>query len=79
MKGYQQAVRRRRGYPDDVAPSLLRNAIDGETLAAMQAACVEAFPDFRRYLQVKAAALGLERLAWYDVTAPLSALPRRSR
>ena len=49
VKGYQQAVRVRRGYRDDVEPTFLWNAIDRETLEAMQAACVEAFPDFRRY------------------------------
>jgi len=31
----------------------------------------EAFPDFRRYLNAKAHALGLSRLAWYDLFAPV--------
>jgi pepF/M3 family oligoendopeptidase len=64
-------MHRRRGYRDDVEPTLLANSIDQETLDAMQQACVESFPDFRRYLHTKAHALGLERLAWYDVTAPV--------
>jgi oligoendopeptidase F len=71
VKGYQQAVRRRRGYLDDVEPTLLTNGIDRETLEAMQQACVEFFPDFRRYLGAKARHLGLERLAWYDIGAPV--------
>jgi pepF/M3 family oligoendopeptidase len=71
IKGYQQVLRRGRSYEDDVAPTLLRNAIDRETLAAMQAACVASFPDFRRYLRARARSLGLERLAWYDLTAPV--------
>jgi pepF/M3 family oligoendopeptidase len=71
IKGYQQALRRRRGYADDVEPTLLDNNIDRETLEAMQTACIEAFPDFRRYLRAKARALGLERLAWYDLNAPV--------
>lgn len=71
VKGYQQVVRRRRRYADDVEPTLLDNAIDHETLTAMQRACVEAFPDFRRYLWAKARALGLARLAWYDLAAPV--------
>jgi pepF/M3 family oligoendopeptidase len=77
VKGYQQVVRQRRGYPDDVVPTLLRNQIDPETMAAMQTACVESLPDFRRYMRVKARALGLERLAWYDVSAPLGGDGRR--
>jgi pepF/M3 family oligoendopeptidase len=76
VKGLQQVLRRRRGYPDDVAPSLLGNAIDAETLAAMQRACVAAFPDFRRYMAAKAKALGLPKLAWYDLNAPVGQATR---
>jgi oligoendopeptidase F len=71
IKGYQQTVRRRRGYGDDVAPTLFGNGIDRATLEAMQQACVESFPDFRRYMDAKARALGRERLAWYDLSAPV--------
>ena len=73
VKGYQQVVRRRRGYADDVEPTLFANGIDRATLDAMQAACTEAFPDFRRYLVAKARALGLESLAWYDLNASIGA------
>src|SRR5688500_6442658 len=31
------------------------------------------FPDFRRYLRAKARLIDLERLAWYDLSAPVSA------
>lgn len=71
VKGFQSLMHRRRGYTSDVEPTLLDNAIDPETLAAMQAACMEAFPDFRRYLAAKARALGVSRLAWYDLNAPV--------
>jgi oligoendopeptidase F len=71
VKGYQRALHRRRRYGDDVEPTLLDNHIDRSTLEAMQQACVEAFPEFRRYLWAKAHALGLERLPWYDLAAPL--------
>ena len=76
VKGYQSVVRRRRGWADDVEPTLLQNNIDRPTLAAMQAACVESFPDFRRYMRAKASALGLERLAWYDISAPVGSASR---
>ncbi len=71
VKGYQTVLRRKRGYANDVEPTLSYNAIDADTLNAMQTACVESFPDFRRYMKAKAKALGLEKLAWYDLTAPL--------
>ncbi|MBV9469493.1 MAG: hypothetical protein JOZ57_09620, partial [Abitibacteriaceae bacterium] len=71
IKGFQSTVRRHRGYSDDVEPTLVGNNMDRPTLEAMQQACREAFPDFRRYMDAKARALGLEHLAWYDVGAPL--------
>ncbi len=77
IKGCQGVLRARRRYSDDVEPTLFHNNIDAATLAAMQEACEESFPDFRRYLRAKAKALGLERLAWYDLDAPLGASARR--
>ena len=77
VKGYQQTVRKRRGYANDVEPTLLSNGIDRPTLDAMQTACVEAFPDFRRYMALKAKALGVEKLAWHDLLAPLGETSRR--
>src|SRR5205823_5067055 len=76
IKGYQQTLRRRRGYTEDVEPTLLTNGIDRATLEAMQLACRESFPDFRRYRMAKARALGLERLAWYDLIAPIGSEAR---
>lgn len=71
IKGYQQIVRKRRGYKDDVEPTLLTNGIDAATLEAMQTACIESFPDFRRYMTSKAAKLGIGKLAWHDLLSPI--------
>jgi pepF/M3 family oligoendopeptidase len=71
IKGFQRSIRVRRGWADDIDPTLLSNSIDGATLEAMQTACVEALPEFHRYLAAKARALGLTNLAWYDLTAPV--------
>jgi oligoendopeptidase F len=71
IKGAQRTLRERRGFPDDVASSLVTNSIDAETLAAMHAACVASFPDFHRYIRAKARALGVPKLAWYDMLAPV--------
>src|SRR5205814_9734828 len=54
IKGEANAINRRRGWEDSVAPALFANAVDRTTLDAMQSACIEAFPDFRRYLRAKA-------------------------
>ena len=77
IKGFQQTVRRRRCYADDVEPTLLSNGINRAALDAMQLACVESFPDFRRYMAAKAKRMGLERLAWYDLVAPVSESVKR--
>jgi pepF/M3 family oligoendopeptidase len=77
VKGFQQVVRRNRGYEDDLEPTFLVNGIDRPILSAMQAACVESFPDFHRWLAVKARALGLDRLAWYDLNAPVGAASKQ--
>jgi oligoendopeptidase F len=77
IKGFQQTVRRRRKYADDVEPTLLSNGINRVALDAMQQACVESFPCFRRYMAAKAKALGLERLSWFDLTAPVGVTVKR--
>ncbi len=71
IKGFARELRTRRGWSDDLEPSLLSNSIDAGTLAAMQGACEESFPDFRRYMKAKAHALGTPQLAWYDLIAPV--------
>ncbi len=74
IKGFQRTLRDRRRWSDDVEPTLVSNSIDRATLEAMQAACVESFPDFRRYLRAKARLLGGEKLAWADLFAPVGDL-----
>ena len=71
VKGFSRETRVRRGWSDDLTPALLGNSIDAATLTAMQDACVQAFPDFRRYMKAKARALGIEQLAWFDLIAPV--------
>ena len=76
VKGYQQTVRKRRNYADDVEPTLLMNSVTRATLDAMQSACVESFPALRRYMDIKARAIGTDKLAWYDIFAPLGSTTR---
>lgn len=71
VKGFQREMRSRRGFKNDVEPTLIQNSIDAATLEAMQSACIAAFPDFRRFMNAKARAFGLEKLAWYDLIAPV--------
>ncbi len=73
IKSEVNVLARHREWKSPLAASLFDNSIDRQTLDAMMAAARESFPDFRRYLHAKARALGLQRLAWYDLFAPVGA------
>lgn len=71
IKGWQNEIDARRGWPDSIEPALFMNNVDRTTLDAMQQACVESFGDFARYMNAKAKLIGKPRLAWWDLTAPV--------
>jgi oligoendopeptidase F len=73
VKGQHLTLAEHRGWDDVLDESLFQNHIDRQTLDAMMSAARDAFPDIRRYFAAKAKALGLEKLAWYDLSAPLEA------
>jgi pepF/M3 family oligoendopeptidase len=76
IKGQMNTLAARRHWASPLDEAIFDAAIDRATLDAMLTAAREAFPVFRRYLRAKAHALGLERLAWYDIFAPLGANTR---
>jgi oligoendopeptidase F len=76
VKGEHTTLAQRRNWDSALEQSLFQNHIDRQTLDAMMTAAREAFPDIRRYLDAKARALGVKKLAWYDIFAPLSANDR---
>src|SRR5690606_10366165 len=65
------AVARRRGWGGALEYSLFQHGISQVSLDAMQSACEERFDVLRGYLLAKARLLGGERLARYDLFAPL--------
>jgi pepF/M3 family oligoendopeptidase len=71
IKGQVLTLSRRRRWASPLEASLFDNGIDRATLDAMMTVAREFFPHFRRYLRAKARLLGLERLAWYDLFAPV--------
>jgi pepF/M3 family oligoendopeptidase len=71
VKGEVNTLNRRRGREDALASSLESSRIDRETLHAMLSAMADSFPSFRRYYQAKAQLLGLQRLPWWDLFAPI--------
>ena len=71
IKGEVNALIKRRNWASPLDASLFDSGIDRQALDAMLIAARESLPDFRRYLHAKARMLGLPRLAWYDLFAPV--------
>jgi len=71
VKGEVIALANRRKWGDPLDQALFESGIDHEILAAMVNEARLAFPDFRRYLHLKARAIGVPALAWYDLFAPV--------
>ncbi|MBF6593199.1 MAG: M3 family oligoendopeptidase [Thermaceae bacterium] len=76
-KGEVSTLNRKRGWEDDIAPTLFENRITRKTLQAMQSAMVSSFPDWRRYFAAKAKALGKSKLDWWDLFAPVGHLQKK--
>lgn len=71
IKGEVVTLCKRRKWDDPLDEALFGAAIDKQALEAMTSAAKSFFPVLRRYLRAKARRLGLTRLAWYDIFAPV--------
>ena len=72
VKGQQLTLSGRRGWAEPLDAALAANAIDRGILDAMLTAMREALPVYHRYLRAKARLLGVDRLAGYDLMAPVT-------
>jgi pepF/M3 family oligoendopeptidase len=71
IKGTVNTLNSHRGRTDALHASIDAARIDRPTLEALLSAVEDSFPMFRRYFIAKARKLGKERLAWWDLFAPL--------
>ena len=71
VKGETLTLDQKRGREDSVHASLDFARIDRSTLEAMLGAMKDSFPMFKRYHKHKAKLLGKEKLAWWDIFAPM--------
>ncbi|HXZ91221.1 MAG TPA: M3 family oligoendopeptidase [Candidatus Dormibacteraeota bacterium] len=71
VKGSAITLYRRRGRKDALHDSLDTSRIDRETLDTLFSVMRESFPIFRRYMMAKAKRFGKDRLAWWDLFAPV--------
>jgi len=74
----KQVEDRWRKFADPAQPRHLANEVDAESVAALEAAVVEAYPRLsHRYYALKAKALGKDALDYWDRNAPLVTVPPR--
>ncbi|GMV33622.1 MAG: oligoendopeptidase F [Chloroflexi bacterium] len=71
VKGETLLLDKKRGREDNLHASIDAARMDRATLDAMLGAMKDSFPMFRRYFKHKAKLLGREKLAWWDIFAPL--------
>ncbi len=71
IKGAVNTLNARRKREDALHESIESARIDRATLEAMLGAMEDSFPMFRKYFQAKARRLGKEKLAWWDLFAPV--------
>lgn len=76
VKGSTLVLGKRRDWGDPLDETLFQSGIDREILDGMMQEARAAFPDLRRYLKLKAELLGVEKLAWYDLFAPVGRTER---
>ena len=77
VKGSAITLDKRRGRKDALHDSLDTSRIDRETLDTLLSVMRESFPIFRRYMKAKAKRFGFDRLAWWDIFAPVGKSERR--
>lgn len=71
VKGEHVTISEKQGWDSVLQSTLHQNHIDQDTLDAMMSAARDAFPDIRRYWAAKAKSYGIEKLEWFDITAPV--------
>ena len=71
VKGEANTLNQKRGRKDAIHSSLEAARMDRKSLEAMFAAMQDSFPMFRKYFDAKAKKIGKEKLAWWDIFAPV--------
>lgn len=72
LAGYRLNLFHTKGYTQILEEPLENNRMEHETLAAMWSVIEKNVCELTKFLKRKAELLGLEKLAWYDLEAPLA-------
>ncbi len=71
VKGETLTLDKKRSREDALHASIDFARMDRATLNAMLGAMKDSFPMFRKYFKHKAKLIGKEKLAWWDISAPM--------
>ena len=71
IKGTSIVLDKRRGWGSPLEKSLFQNRISRLTLDSLIGVMNESLSMFRRYFKAKAKVLGIDKLSWYDLFAPV--------
>ena len=71
VKGGASTVNRRRGHESDLQRATMQARLTPKALETMISVMKESLPIFRNYLKDKARLLGVDRIAFYDLFAPV--------
>lgn len=71
IKGTSISLEKRRHWDSPIQRSCSTARITEKTLAALIMSLEKYLPMFRKYLKAKAKIMGVEKLAWYDIVAPV--------
>ncbi len=77
VKGFSVILNRRRHYKDTLERSIVQSRITEKTLEALLRSMKESLPLFRDYLKAKANLLGLRKLSFYDIFAPVGSTSKK--
>ncbi|WP_088071857.1 M3 family oligoendopeptidase [Gottfriedia luciferensis] len=72
LAGFRLSVYGQRGWSNVLKEPLSINRMSNETLESMWGAIIDNKAPFVEYLQRKAKILGVEKLSWYDLDAPVA-------
>ncbi len=71
VKGFASTINKRRGHQSDLERAVMQSRLSRRGLDAMIGVMEESLPLFRSYLKEKAKLLDLERIAFFDLFAPV--------
>lgn len=77
VKGTTITLDRRRGYRDPLERSAIQSRISESVLNALIGSIEKYLPMFRKYLAAKAKLIGVPKLAFFDLFAPVGALHKK--